>query len=51
MYQYSQYELTSIHPLWESTESHDRAINLTPRLSNSGTISETFPSSVVHTGV
>src|SRR5690348_8845678 len=43
--------MSPIQRLWLSTGSTLRAMTLTPRLSNSGLMRATVPSSVVHTGV
>ena len=43
--------MSSAHFTWSATESTLRPITLTPRLSNSGLMWATAPSSVVQTGV
>ena len=43
--------LTSIHPMWSSTELKDRSANFTPRFLNSGWNLTAAATSVVHTGV
>merc|ERR550539_604658 len=43
--------MSSIHPMWDSTSSQERAISLTPLLVNSPLSFWTLPSSVVQTGV
>jgi hypothetical protein len=42
---------TLIHPLWLSTESHDKPINFVFRLANSGDNFAARANSVVQTGV